>query len=112
MIVEIQQIALRLNAIAAQHTVLLKILREKTHNNRFIRLIGGLLDAGYLEDWKYNAYLQRSSAGRRGESNFVQSSARQVRSVCPARTHSRLHMWQTPKNKPSLCETVRTEYST
>ena len=37
------------------HTVLLNILREKIHDNRFIRLISGLLDAGYLEDWKYNA---------------------------------------------------------
>ena len=37
------------------HTVLLTILREKIHDNRFIRLMSGLLDAGYLEDWKYNA---------------------------------------------------------
>lgn len=37
------------------HAVLLNILREKIHDNRFIRLISGLLDAGYLEDWKYNA---------------------------------------------------------
>jgi group II intron reverse transcriptase/maturase len=37
------------------HTVLLNILREKIHDNRFIRLMSGLLDAGYLEDWKYNA---------------------------------------------------------
>lgn len=37
------------------HTILLNILREKIHDNRFIRLIGDLLDAGYLEDWKYNA---------------------------------------------------------
>ena len=37
------------------HTVLLNILCEKIHDNRFIRLISGLLDAGYLENWKYNA---------------------------------------------------------
>lgn len=37
------------------HCVLLNILREKIQDNRFIRLISGLLDAGYLEDWKYNA---------------------------------------------------------
>ena len=36
------------------HTILLNIMREKIHDNRFIRLIGQLLDAGYLEDWKYN----------------------------------------------------------
>jgi len=36
------------------HTVLLEILREKINDNRFIRLIQGLLKSGYLEDWKYN----------------------------------------------------------
>jgi len=33
---------------------LLSILREKFHDNRFIRLIERLLKAGYLEEWKYN----------------------------------------------------------
>jgi group II intron reverse transcriptase/maturase len=37
------------------HTVLLDILRESFHDNRFIRLLKGLLEAGYLEDWKFNA---------------------------------------------------------
>lgn len=36
------------------HSVLLKILREKINDNRFIRLIEGLLKAGYMEDWKFN----------------------------------------------------------
>ncbi len=36
------------------HTILLKILADKIHDNRFIRLIKGLLDVGYLENWKYN----------------------------------------------------------
>ncbi len=37
------------------HTILLNILLDKIHDNRFIRLIKGLLDAGYLENWKYNS---------------------------------------------------------
>lgn len=37
------------------HSVLLKILGERIHDNRFLRLIRQLLDAGYLEDWRYNA---------------------------------------------------------
>jgi group II intron reverse transcriptase/maturase len=37
------------------HTVLLDILREGIHDERFIRLISNMLDVGYLEDWKYNA---------------------------------------------------------
>lgn len=36
------------------HSILLNILREKFHDNRFIRLIERLLKAGYLENWKYN----------------------------------------------------------
>jgi len=37
------------------HAVLLSILGEKITDRRFLRLIGQLLRAGYLEDWKVNA---------------------------------------------------------
>ena len=37
------------------HNVLLDILRESIHDNRFIRLMENLLKAGYLEEWTYNA---------------------------------------------------------
>jgi len=33
------------------------VLKEKIHDGRFIRLIQHLLDAGYLEDWKFNRTL-------------------------------------------------------
>jgi group II intron reverse transcriptase/maturase len=36
------------------HTILLNILREKIHDNRFIRLMENLLRAGYLEEWRYH----------------------------------------------------------
>ena len=36
------------------HEVLLSMLRENLHDNRFLRLIANLLKAGYLEDWRYN----------------------------------------------------------
>ncbi len=39
------------------HTVLLSILGEKIHDNRFLRLIENLLKAGYLENWRFNATL-------------------------------------------------------
>lgn len=38
-------------------TILLEILAEHIHDGRFIGLIGGLIDAGYLEDWKYHSTL-------------------------------------------------------
>lgn len=45
------------------HSVLLTILREKLHDERFIRLIQQMLQAGYLEDWKYNETLSGSPQG-------------------------------------------------
>ncbi len=36
------------------HTILLNILKESFHDNRFIRLLSGLFKAGYLENWKFN----------------------------------------------------------
>jgi group II intron reverse transcriptase/maturase len=37
------------------HSVLLGILGEKIHDNRFLRLLRHMLQAGYLEDWTWNA---------------------------------------------------------
>ncbi len=48
---------------ALDHKILLSILREKIHDNRFLRLIDHLLRAGYLEDWRYNATLSGSPQG-------------------------------------------------
>jgi group II intron reverse transcriptase/maturase len=36
------------------HEILLGILAEKIHDNRFLRLIRNMLKAGYLEDWEYH----------------------------------------------------------
>lgn len=36
------------------HQVLLSILREKIHDNRFVRLTENLLKAGYCEQWHYH----------------------------------------------------------
>jgi group II intron reverse transcriptase/maturase len=45
------------------HAVLLSILAEKLHDNRFLRLLANLLDAGYLEDWRYHVTLSGSPQG-------------------------------------------------
>jgi group II intron reverse transcriptase/maturase len=37
------------------HSVLLSILGEKIHDGRFLRLMSGLFEAGYLEEWTYHA---------------------------------------------------------
>ncbi|MFD8057639.1 reverse transcriptase domain-containing protein [Streptomyces cyaneofuscatus] len=37
------------------HEVLLSLLRRKIRDERFIRLVRNMLEAGYLEDWNWNA---------------------------------------------------------
>ncbi len=45
------------------HNVLLSILREKIHDNRFLRLLQNLFQAGYLQDWKYHPTLSGTPQG-------------------------------------------------
>ena len=45
------------------HEILLGILAENIHDNRFLRLIKGMLKAGYLEDWVWNATLSGAPQG-------------------------------------------------
>lgn len=45
------------------HSVLLSILREKIHDNRFLRLIAGLLQAGYCEQWRWHPTLSGTPQG-------------------------------------------------
>jgi group II intron reverse transcriptase/maturase len=45
------------------HTILINILREKIHDNRFLRLIEGLLKAGYCEEWRYHPSLGGTPQG-------------------------------------------------
>jgi group II intron reverse transcriptase/maturase len=39
------------------HEIMVRILAEKIHDNRFLRLMRNMLKAGYLEDWRWNATL-------------------------------------------------------
>ena len=45
------------------HEVLLSVLGEKLHDNRFLRLLKYLLKAGYMEDWKYGRTLSGTPQG-------------------------------------------------
>ncbi len=40
---------------AFDHSIMVKILGEKIHDNRFLELLRNMLKAGYLEDWVFNA---------------------------------------------------------
>ncbi len=45
------------------HKILLGILAEKIHDQRFLRLIGGMLKAGFLEEWQYHETLSGCPQG-------------------------------------------------
>jgi group II intron reverse transcriptase/maturase len=45
------------------HQVMLRILAERIHDNRFLRLIANMLKAGYLEDWQYHETLSGCPQG-------------------------------------------------
>ena len=45
------------------HQVLLAVLGEKLHDNRFLRLIGTMLQAGYLEEWHWHPTYSGSPQG-------------------------------------------------
>jgi group II intron reverse transcriptase/maturase len=45
------------------HQVLRAILAEKIHDHRFLRLIDHLLQAGYLEDWRFHETLSGTPQG-------------------------------------------------
>jgi group II intron reverse transcriptase/maturase len=45
------------------HDLMITILSEKIHDNRFLRLLRNMLTAGYLEDWKWGATLSGAPQG-------------------------------------------------
>jgi len=45
------------------HTILMTILREQLDDNRFLRLVENLLQAGYCEEWKYHPTLSGTPQG-------------------------------------------------
>ncbi|MFL5660847.1 MAG: reverse transcriptase domain-containing protein [Ktedonobacteraceae bacterium] len=45
------------------HEKLVDILKENIQDNRFVRLIDGLLKAGYLEEWSYNHTISGTPQG-------------------------------------------------
>ena len=45
------------------HQVMLDTVGERIHDNRFLRLLGAMLKAGYLEDWKWGETLSGAPQG-------------------------------------------------
>jgi hypothetical protein len=45
------------------HDIMVEILADKIHDNRFLRLMRNMLQAGYLEQWRWNATLSGAPQG-------------------------------------------------
>ena len=45
------------------HEILLSVLADRIHDGRFLRLLRNMLQAGYLEDWAWNATLSGAPQG-------------------------------------------------
>ena len=45
------------------HQIMIEVLAERIHDGRFLRLIERMLQAGYLEDWRWNATLSDAPKG-------------------------------------------------
>src|SRR5258707_13152589 len=45
------------------HEIMIRTLAEKIPDNQFLRLLRGMLQAGYLEDWEWNATLSGAPQG-------------------------------------------------
>ncbi|RSM58039.1 RNA-directed DNA polymerase [Kibdelosporangium aridum] len=45
------------------HDIMVEILADKIHDNRFLRLMRAMLKAGYLEQWTWNATLSGAPQG-------------------------------------------------
>jgi group II intron reverse transcriptase/maturase len=45
------------------HKIMVGVLAERIHDGRFLRLIERMLQAGYLEDWRWNATLSGAPQG-------------------------------------------------
>ncbi len=45
------------------HSIMRSVLAEKIYDERFLRLIDGLLQAGYLEEWRYHETLSGAPQG-------------------------------------------------
>lgn len=54
------------------HKIMVEVLAEKIHDGRFLRLIERMLQAGYLEDWKWNATLSGAPQGGNGVPDLVE----------------------------------------
>ena len=84
------------------HDVLLSVLGDKLHDNRFLRLLKYLLKAGYMEDWIIWPHAERYAARRSGQPHPLQHLPRPVRQVCRERADTSPHPKHRPERQPRV----------
>ena len=84
------------------HDVLLSMLGERLHDNRFLRLLRYLLKAGYVEDWKYGRTLSGTPQGGIVSPHPRQHLPRPVGQVCRDCADSSPHPWLRPERQPRV----------
>ena len=78
--------------------VMLSVLGEKLHDNRFLNLLKYLLKAGYMEDW----HPERYAARRHGQPHPCQHLPRPVGQIRRKGADSSTYPWHSPKSQPSV----------
>ena len=84
------------------HDVMVGILSEKIHDNRFLRLLRNMLTAGYLEDWKWGATQSGVPQGGIASpvlSEHLSAQAGRLRRNGP---HPGIHPRQAPGQEPGV----------
>ena len=84
------------------HQVLLSILKENIHDEPFIKLIRELLEAGYLEDWKYYTTLSGTPQGGVLSPLLANIYLDKLDSVHRTRTHTRIYQRKGAEEELSL----------
>ena len=84
------------------HEVMLSVLGEKLHDNRFLRLLKYLLKAGYVEDWKYGRTLSGTPQGGIVSPSPRQHLPRPVGQVCRERADTSPHPRHRAERQPRV----------
>ena len=84
------------------HQVMLQILGEKIHDNRFLRLVRNMCQAGYLEDWTWGATLSGVPQGGVASPVLVQHLLAQAGRLRRDSSHPGIHPREAPGLQPGV----------
>ena len=89
------------------HAVLLSILGDKIHDNRFLRLVENMLKAGYLEQWDYNPTLSGTPQGGIASPLLANIYLDQARQACRTDDLPGLHEGSGQEARSGVCTALQ-----